>query len=45
MIAREDLPKLLEHWRTMPAHSDQVAAAQIISELLLEIRKLEREFA
>ena len=42
-INRADLPELVAYWRTQPAHSNEMAAAEIIDELLLEIRKLETQ--
>lgn len=40
---RSDLPELLKYWRTLPAPSNEVAAADIIDELLIDLRKAENQ--
>lgn len=40
---RADLPELLKFWRTLPAPSNEVAAADIIGELLAELRQAENQ--
>lgn len=42
---REDLPNLLAYWRSKPPHSNERAAADIIDELQLELRKAENQRA
>lgn len=40
---RSDLPELLKYWRTFPAPSNEVAAADIIEELEQLLRKAESQ--
>ncbi len=44
-MIRADLPELLAYWRSKPAHSNERAAADIIDELQLELRKAENQRA